>query len=187
MLLGGRDRNLTRLGPEVIQEFAAMCSLLVDGLVEFSGMRGLIQYLRGGAGLCPILIRRASHLLPRSWYIAVVSQPKVFLRCQMDHRQRRDTRRSRASHPGLQRLRLRVPFQMSGSVGVDDIPGMTERHGACVCGFGRRRIPDFGRSRSLLPCKVFLGEPLLPRLALPIIISHASAVDDHPAAELSEH
>ena len=73
LLLGGGDRNLTRLGPEVVEEFPSMCSLLVDDLVEFCGVRRLIQYIRGGAGLGPILIRCTSHLLPRAWYIAIIS------------------------------------------------------------------------------------------------------------------
>lgn len=76
---------------------------------------------------------------------------------------------------------------MSRSVGVDDIFQLSVRQGPRVCSFCGRRISGFGSPRSLLACHVLLGEPLLPRFALPIIISHTSAINDHPTAELSEH
>lgn len=84
---------------------------------------------------------------------------------------------------GLKTLRLSVAVERS--VAVNDV-WMTDGR-ACARRFGARSVSCFCRSRSLFPCQILLGEALFPRLGFPIIVPHAPAVCNHPAAELTEH
>lgn len=84
---------------------------------------------------------------------------------------------------GLKRLRLSVAVQRS--IAVNNV-WMTQGRGGARR-FSARRVSCLGRSRSLLPCQILLGEALFPRLGFPIIIPNPPAVCNHSAAKLTKH
>lgn len=95
----------------------------------------------------------------------------------MDHRQRRQCLRT--SQP---RWKSRHSLDR---VAVDHI-AMAEAgqqaSACCFCSF-----PGLGSAWSFLTGQIILGEPLLPRLALPVVVAHSPPVHDDPAAKLAKH
>lgn len=80
----------------------------------------------------------------------------------------------------------RLAFK-SRAIAVDDL---ALRH--CYKGVGIARLSCgslslLGSSGPLLTRRVLFGEALLPGLGLPVVVPYTSAIEDYPAAELSEH
>ena len=58
---------------------------------------------------------------------------------------------------------------------------------AAAAGLGRRRLSLFGSAGPLLARGIFLGESLLLRLGLPVVVADAPPGGYYAAAELPEH
>ena len=79
--------------------------------------------------------------------------------------------------------RQAVFIQRSATTVNDTLMGYTGAGG----GFCRSRFPRFTGTGSFLSCKVFFGETLFSCFCFPVIVSHPTAVLNHPATELTKH
>ena len=76
---------------------------------------------------------------------------------------------------------------MDGSLDIGNVTLMVHHGGSIGARFCGRRVSRLGPTRTLLTREVLLGETLLPRLGLPVVIPNSSSINYYSAAELSEH
>ena len=204
--MGTRTRRstLARLAPELVNVLVPSRPLLTEVAIVVGRLVGLVHDVAGGAALSAVLVGRARDLLTRSGHVAVVPGAEVL---RLDHRQRSGSDQTGGAH-----LRRERWVQVRRRDAVDDVgmrSGQASRGGSGSGDLVRRRsgsagggrcrsrrrrrrssrrsIASLGRARALLPGEILLGETLLARLALPVVVAHAPAVDDDAAAELAEH
>lgn len=175
--------------PNVIEQVLAVLAMLFKLLVDLGCLSGLVENLarRGWPGC--ILVWRASHFM--SWSLNTAVIPRLHVgRCALvvrfGARCRYATgcgiepaKRLQGVHscPHIVLIVASIGIWMSKSHGV----------GVSVVGLCGSCFPGLGGAWPLLPSRVFLGEALLPRLALPVVVAYPAAVGDEPASKLSEH
>lgn len=161
--------------PVVVQILCSMGPCLAELLVVFCSLRGLAENLAGGAGLRSILIWGASDLLSRPYKIPIDIRLQIVAR-QTYHRQWSQRYRTQA-----RRLTIKTR-----SVAVDDLAVGKSSHGGLTC-LRCCCLPRFRSSRSLLTSSILLGEALLDRLGLPVVVANTSSIVNQPTAELPKH
>ena len=145
-------------------------------LVQLCGVLGLVHDIGWRTGLRTVLIRRTGHFLPRPRYASICLLAGVV---DFD-----------GAYWVSWSLGVRVFRSIQCHSSVDDVLLLPKSHRIdriLACFQSCIGLSRFGNPWSFIPCHILLGETLLFRFGLPIIVPYASTAFDHPCTELTEH
>lgn len=184
----GRCRATMWLVPVFNELLGPIPGLLSENLVEISSVLRLIDDLRRSRRSDAVLVRRPRHLLTWAHNTCVVPRSRVFCRCRIDHGEMHWITPHISRQDRIRCNALEMRCMAVNDIGVHCRGRIRVGAGSCrVGGFNASSFSSLGSSRSLLSCQVLLGEALLSRLALPVVIAHASSILDDSTTKLSEH
>lgn len=173
--------DLALAGVKLLQALLTETALVAQNLVEVGRVRCMVEDFSRRAGLQAVLVRLARDLLARARHTVVLPQPGIVGGgSHVDHRQR--SQRGRGWPPNRQAMRHGLE-----RIAVDDV-AMGEgrqqiRSIGCLGGGG---VSSLAGPRPFFTSQVIFGEPLLARLAFPVIVAHTPSIHDDPAAELTK-